>query len=164
MGRNRVGPLPRNRVVPFRRNQGGPIRGNPAGKAEGNLSSAVSEMFKFLASCELTQFPISEIKCSTSVSPIYRTDAVSLPENENLNPDSVGRKSRATRYSAHVLFRRSSIARRRCSAVRHCGTRPASDTMVAHSLALGFEILELSRMVENQPKDHGKGHMVLCCM
>jgi hypothetical protein len=30
------------------------------GKAEGNLSSAVSEMFKFLASCELTQFPISK--------------------------------------------------------------------------------------------------------
>ena len=30
------------------------------GKAEGNLSSAVSEKFKFLASCELTQFPISE--------------------------------------------------------------------------------------------------------
>ena len=31
------------------------------GKAEGNLSSAVSEMFKFLASCDLTQFPISQL-------------------------------------------------------------------------------------------------------
>jgi hypothetical protein len=30
------------------------------GKAEGNLSSAVSEMFKFLASCDLTQFSISK--------------------------------------------------------------------------------------------------------
>jgi hypothetical protein len=30
------------------------------GKAEGNFLSAVSELFKFLVSCELTQFPISE--------------------------------------------------------------------------------------------------------
>jgi hypothetical protein len=30
------------------------------GKAEGNFFSAVSEMFKFLVSCELTQFPISK--------------------------------------------------------------------------------------------------------
>ena len=33
------------------------------GKAEGNFFSAVSEMFKFLSSCEPTQFPISESTC-----------------------------------------------------------------------------------------------------
>src|ERR1700734_3137242 len=32
----------------------------PEGKAEGNLFSAASELFKFLASRERTQFPISE--------------------------------------------------------------------------------------------------------
>jgi hypothetical protein len=42
------------------------------GKAEGNFFSAVSEMFKFLASCELTQFPISESNSPLSEKPVNK--------------------------------------------------------------------------------------------